>query len=55
MAKEQIRGSSHGLAAFMWRHKFWWLIPLIVLALALAVIMVIVQAGSETPFQYPKY
>ena len=55
MARDQTTRSSKGMASFLWRHKLWWALPLAVLVAILAVLIVMVQAGPEAPFQYPKY
>lgn len=43
------------LLGFVWRRKFWWLIPMIVVLLLFGAIMVFLQGSALAPFIYPLF
>jgi len=43
------------LLGFIWRRKFWWLIPMILVLLFVGAIMVFLQGSALAPFIYPLF
>jgi Family of unknown function (DUF5989) len=43
------------LLSFLWKNKWWWLIPLIMVLVALGVLVVFSQRSASTPFIYLFY
>ena len=39
--------------SFFWKQKLWWLIPLLVILLAVGVLFLIAQVSSAAPWMYP--
>lgn len=37
---------------FLWRRRLWWLIPLVIMLLALGLLMVLTQGVATIPFIY---
>lgn len=46
-------GIAGDLIRFFWQRKFWWLIPLIIFLLILALLLIFAQGAAVTPFIYP--
>jgi hypothetical protein len=40
------------LMGFLWKKKLWWLIPLVVLLLAIGFLIIFAQSSSIAPFIY---
>jgi uncharacterized membrane protein len=40
------------LLGFLWTNKLWWLIPLIVILVAVGVLLIFAQSSSLAPFIY---
>ncbi len=40
------------LLAFLWQRKLWWLIPMVLMLLVLALLLIFAQASSIAPFIY---
>lgn len=40
------------LLSFFWKEKLWWMIPMIVILILLAVLMVFAQGSPVAPFIY---
>jgi len=49
----QDRQSAGGLFAFLWQRKLWWLPPLVVLVLLVAVLYVLGHLSAADPEMYP--
>lgn len=45
-------GIAGELLAFFWNNKRWWLVPVIVVLLAMGVILVLAQSAVIAPFIY---
>ena len=48
-------GIMRELLGFLWKRKFWWLIPMIVVLLFVGAIMVFLQGSALAPFIYPLF
>ena len=40
------------LISFLWQRKLWWLIPFVVILLAIGIICIITQSSGVAPFIY---
>lgn len=40
------------LLGFFWKHKFWWLAPVVAVLLFLGLLLVFAQGSALTPFIY---
>ncbi len=40
------------LLVFLWKRKLWWLVPLIVVIILIALLLVFVQGSAVAPFIY---
>lgn len=40
------------LVAFFWQQKLWWLIPMLVVLLAVGLLMIFAQSSAIAPFIY---
>lgn len=45
-------GIAGGLVGFFWRRKTWWMVPLVVVLLALGVIIIFGQSSAISAFIY---
>ncbi len=43
------------LLIFLWKRKLWWMIPLVVVLLALGILLIVPGASSLIPFLYPLF
>jgi hypothetical protein len=43
------------LIQFLWQHKLWWLIPLVILLLVLGLLLILAQATGIVPLIYPVF
>lgn len=43
---------AHDLLKFLWKERLWWLIPLIIVLLVLAILMIFAQSSVLAPFIY---
>lgn len=47
------RGSTIGeLLGFLWREKLWWLVPMVVVLVAVGALLVFAQGSAIAPFIY---
>ena len=43
------------LMGFLWQHKLWWLIPLVLVEIVLGLLIIFGQATGTAPFLYPLF
>ena len=53
-ASERRRGLVAELTSMLWRHKKWWLAPIVIL-LVLVGVLVVLGGGPLGPFLYPLF
>lgn len=54
LAAAPRRGVLRELGTLLWRHKAWWLVPVIVLLLLVGALLVL-ASGPLAPFLYPLF
>jgi len=45
-------GIAWELITFLWQHRLWWLIPLVVVLLGVGMLLVLAQGSAVAPFVY---
>ena len=43
------------LLQFLWIQRLWWLIPMVLVLLALGILMIVTQSSAVAPFLYPLF
>ncbi len=45
-------GTINELFAFLWENRLWWIIPFVVIIIAVGILVVLAQASPVSPFIY---